>query len=204
MDLLDSLVSSDGRTCSQVLREMATNLLSSSQEQSLRQTHPHAIGSATMAEGPPPSAQPHQDENMPKSSYPLQPLGEFEIENPYTPKPKLVPIQGKATTETIPQFYQLCQLHGIQPVVTESEVYKGAFTAKVVFGTKVEEVTYPYSSKRAAREAVCKLAIARLPSIENAQKVGTKRKVSYTDEVVPQLDTSENWIGILLGKLSPF
>ena len=122
------------------------------------------------------------------------------LENPYVPqgpKRKLVPIEDRLTTESIPQFHERCQAHGIQPTFTTPEVSKGNFTAKVVFGSETEEVTDVYPSKQAAKVAVCKKALARLPPPE--AKAGKKRKVEYTDVTVPQLDSSENWIGILTG-----
>ena len=156
---------------------------------------------------PPPSAQGGNDENVPpKSGFGgmanLQNIADFDRENPYDPlaKRKLVPLDGsKWNSDNIVKFHNLCQSHGFAPDYTysQSDTTPYRFNAKVVFGLNTEQTSEWYSSKRQARDAVCKLAVERFPPID--QKAGTKRKSSGLACASSSVDKSENWVGILVG-----
>ena len=200
MDLVNSLRLPNGERCSRFSGELVNKPMSS-QDRSLAVDH-MSSGQQSLGEDirPPPSAQPHQDgkENKPTLTYGLMDIGQWDQETSFDPtavKRKLVPIQSKGNSEAITQFHKRCQAEGFQPVFDFPEVAKGSFTAKVVFGTINEQIEDAFPSKQAAKIAICKQALKRLPVVE----IGTKRKAEYTDVSTPQLDKSENWIGILLG-----
>lgn len=217
MDLLNSLVNSDGHTCGKGSNQTSVTMLSS-QPRRLSQddTEALAVGLASSqpygsplkmlansnpadSYTPPPSAQSHQNENIPPASFGLrlQSIEDFERENPYIPKAKKATISPPPNDTSgggsISQFYSLCGIHGIQPDFRISEVLGEGFRAKVVLSELVEQLNHSYPSKQAAKEAVCQLAIPHLTAIP--AKTSTKRKAESPAE---QVDTSENWIGILL------
>lgn len=154
---------------------------------------------------PPPSGQGPNDEDMPpfQSGFGamanLQDIADFDRENPYNPKgpkPKLIPLPGSNwNAENIIKFAQLCDSHAIRPDFTFEEAWPGVFKAKVAFGSKALETSAIYPSKKQAKEAVCKLAMAELPVPD--KKAGSKRKSSEMIGGSPAVDKSENWADIL-------
>ena len=121
----------------------------------------------------------------------LQDIADFDRENPYIPQPKhkLFPIPGNANTGSATKFHNLCQSHGLKPDFTFTEVYPGGYTAKVVFGMEVAETIQPRIGKQPAKDAVCALAIQKLPSVRES----TSKRKSFDTDVA----SDENWIGIL-------
>ena len=132
----------------------------------------------------------------------LQTLEDFEKENPYDPtakRPKLIQLQSNGSAPgTISDFYLRCQACGIQPVFTITETSPQSFTGKVVVGEQTKETSDCFPNKNAVKEALCKLAIPHLPEPE--EKGSKKRKAVYTDVPTPQVDATENWIGLLHGQ----
>ena len=216
MDLLNSLVNSDRHTCANIGSQTSAMMLSSQQRRlSQGDTEALAVGLASSQQysnsprlmenstpvnsyTPPPSAQSHQNENAPPTSLGLrlQSIADFDKENPYIPKAKKATISPPPKdgngAGSVAQFYSLRDIHGIQPDFRISEVLGEGFRAKVVLGKLVEQLDHSYPSKQAAKEAVCQLAIPHLVAIPT--KTGTKRKAASP---VVEVDTSENWIGIL-------
>ena len=127
----------------------------------------------------------------------LQDIADFDRENPYTPrtsKPALIPLQSNGNCANMVEFQQLCDQHSIKPEFTFTQVCEGGFTAKVSFATNIVEINEPRQGKKAAKEALCSLAIPRLPAVDKASR---KRKSS---ETARSAEPEENWVGILLGK----
>ena len=157
---------------------------------------------------PPPSAQRENRENEPPpvsgfaAMANLQPIDEFDRLFPYEPKKpkaKLIALaSSKSNSDNIIKFQQLCDRYAIRPEFTFFENSTSGFNAKVVFDTCNAETTEGFSSKKEAKDAVCKLALALLPALD--EKAGKKRKSSEVPSESPVVDRSENWVGILHGK----
>ena len=235
MDLLQSLLvrrqgketpvltSIDGRNCSEIMAAGGGAARPQWQDVHLRQAAQLSMLAPfgdpdqplEMNENLPPSGQQDQAiqivEELPLADLDnmlsLQSMDDFDGENPYVTRPKLVPVVSrKPNGELATKFQHLCDQHGVKPVWTVEEVSAYRFVGKVQIGSESIGIDEPKPSKKLAKEEVCKLAIARMPHIEKMdlgveKKRGTKRKKSETtQDFTPSLDKSENWIGILCGE----
>lgn len=141
-----------------------------------------------------------QDEVDPPLTLNIIPLADY-IKN--QPRPSTVNSgspneERRPSTQYVSRFYLLCQKQQIVPQITETEVAPYRFTATVEFGEeKVSLQNEDFPSKKAAREAVCKLAIDRLLADTDASSQGSKRKATTPSLPPSAIDNSENWIGIL-------
>jgi hypothetical protein len=125
----------------------------------------------------------------------LQDMADFDKEHPYEPN-KLVLLQGRRDNcDSVVRFQHICDKRGLQPLYSFQEPSPTFFTATVSFGTQTIHTPEPYPGKRQARQACAKLALAQL--VSNESIVGIKRK--SLDNSVPEVDKSENWVGILIG-----
>ncbi|KAK4543884.1 hypothetical protein LTR36_004658 [Oleoguttula mirabilis] len=149
---------------------------------------------------PPPSAQaifkfPSMDVDVEKDDSPnLQDIGDFEKENPWSPKPKLFQVKAtKINPECAIRFNNLCVNHLIVPNFTY-----GVSSATVSFGGEVVEAPGPFVNKKHAKEEVCRLALPVLQKMEDRLK-SMKRKTS--EAPASRISTvelnSENFVGIL-------
>ncbi|KAK3723235.1 hypothetical protein LTR37_001958 [Vermiconidia calcicola] len=208
MDLLESLIvpsqeqlaeiynSSDATRPSQGPMAAATLSQPSSQEQR------HNPGDQNPF-SPPPSGQTN-DENvsLAPSGFAelanLQSIDDFDKAFPYREKkPKLVAVRSKGNPEASIKFQHICDQCGLRPEFTFSEPFPGYFKATVRFAGEVVETTEPQPSKKQAKDAVCELAIPRVSAFESV-KGGKKRKSVDVGNESPDVDRSENWIGMLL------
>ncbi|KAK3710692.1 hypothetical protein LTR37_010111 [Vermiconidia calcicola] len=208
MDLLRSLVvpsqeqlaeiynSSHATRPSQEAMATAVSSQSSSQEQRYNPGDQNPFS-------PPPSGQTN-DENasLAPSGFGelanLQSIDDFDKAFPYREKkPKLVAVRSKGNPEASIKFQHLCDQCGIRPEFTFSEPFPGYFQATVRFGGESVETIEPQPSKKQAKDAVCELAIPRITALES-DKGGKKRKSVDASNESPDVDRSENWIGMLL------
>jgi hypothetical protein len=93
----------------------------------------------------------------------------------------------------------ICDQRAVRPVYEYSGPQIGPFTATVHVGTQSFQITSVVSSKKQAKEAVSKLAVLGLASVNSEGVVGIKRKAA--DGVV-EVDKTERWVAVLHGKLS--
>lgn len=152
---------------------------------------------------PPPSGQPGlADENvlsLGTSGFALnlQDIDDFEKENPYHPPGQgLVPLQSnKISVENTIKFQHFCDKLRISPNFEYEQPWPMNWKAKLVIGTETIETTEVYPCQKQAKEALSKLALERLPSLNLSAGAGMKRKVD--DSTVSPVDKTENWIGLL-------
>ena len=158
---------------------------------------------------PPPSAQPIQEfprlaENE-DDEYPLlQSLEDFDKQNPWQPKPKLVPAQSiKVNPEYSIKFNNLCVKHFIVPAFEFDMPAGVCHSVRVQFGDRTLQLEGPFANKKHAKEDICKQAWPQL--LEMDEQLHKKRKVSQTQQVRSgsvsgEVLNSENFIGLLQGK----
>lgn len=222
MDLLTSLVvrrqgkeapaytSIDGRECRRIAMACAAEGPSSSQgwEALLLSQHSYRGPELDYLAAPPSAQDVRKIDNDSAFEFggmpDLQSIDDFERENPYTPRPKLVPvISRKSNPEHAVKFQHLCDQHGVLPEWTIEGTTAQGFLARVQIGTESITIDEPQPNKKLAKEEVCKLAIARMPQLPFDQmdgvvrKRGTKRK---SESAIITVDKSENWIGTLNGR----
>ncbi|KAK5130193.1 hypothetical protein LTR08_002402 [Meristemomyces frigidus] len=158
----------------------------------------HAIRAAG-AFSPPPSAQPSYRVSAVKDR--LQSIDDFDKENPFTPKPKLIQIKPtKIILECAIRVNNLWISHGIIPEFTYNWFAQQCTSVKLQFLDEVLEVNGPFASKKHAKEEVCKLALPRMQALD--KQLGRKRKVCEAPEtsssgVSAAVLKSENFVSLL-------
>lgn len=126
----------------------------------------------------------------------LQSIEAFERDHPYIPPgDRLIPLPTQTvSSENTIKFQHFCDQHGIVPDFRFRDSGVGSFIAEVRLPDVTVETTTPLLGKKAAKEAVSELAIARVSSMTDEQlsSLGVKR-------IAPSSEKSENFIGILHG-----
>ncbi|KAL1589602.1 hypothetical protein WHR41_01762 [Cladosporium halotolerans] len=109
----------------------------------------------------------------------------------------LPPVQ--VTGEVVAKVNHLCQLHSVTPCFTFEEIAKGCFTARVEFGDCVCEDEGPFPSKKQAKDAVCRSALAILEKREPPRKEKRKTLDRAGGEASFGADLEdENWVSQLV------
>ncbi|SMR50681.1 unnamed protein product [Zymoseptoria tritici ST99CH_1E4] len=130
----------------------------------------------------------------------LIPMVDFEMANPYTPPPSRLQTLRLEDNSGIhaSNFHVACQEKGLTPHFTFREPAQGAFIITLsIDGQKLDELG-PYASKKDAKEAICKLCVARLGAFDNRKKRKSVSPETDAFAMVPATLNEENWTSTLL------
>ena len=132
----------------------------------------------------------------------LQSMDDFEKENPWTPKQKLIPVKAtKVKPESSIRFNNLCVKHFIVPDFTYDMPAETCFSVTVQFGDMSAEAIGPYSSKKHAKEAVSKVALPQMEAFHDKEskkkRKGSEALQSPSSRTSAAVLNSENFIGLL-------
>lgn len=159
-----------------------------------------------------------QDATM--HDYPaLQSVDDFMKENPLLPKTRSTPLQAAKASKAseapgvakvakvdpihLIKFHDTCSKHSIAVSFDYDMPGQTCHSASVQFGERRVEVAGPWTSKKQAKEALCKIAWPQLAELD--QQLSSKRKISEAQpsrvgSVGSDVLTSENFVGLLNGK----